>query len=208
MTRAVPDLARKLAGRLDARFAHDAALARRLNDAQRRVQNANDRLWRGAHPDGLAAVYGEHPAAVDVAFGDHRSGVLGAADPLAAIQQVHRQIHRAFIAYQTVAEERRQLAAEIGELVRQLVDALLAADWTEEQVATPTSTNSPPTNQRPTGGTEHGNDPDAAIRDGWHAPRPTGDRGACPGKPRPAATGIAHALDARPLRCRLPWEGR
>ena len=55
------------------------------------------------------------------------------ADPLAAIQQVHWQIHRAFIAYQTVAEERRQLAAEIGELVRQLVDALLTAGWTEEQ---------------------------------------------------------------------------
>lgn len=133
MIRAVPDLARTLAGRLDALFTHDATLARRLNDAQRRLQNANDRLWWGAHPDGLAAVYGEHPAAVDVAFAEHRSEVLGAADRLAAIQQVRWQIHRAFIAYQTIAEERRQLAAEIGELVRQLVDALLTAGWTEEQ---------------------------------------------------------------------------
>jgi hypothetical protein len=130
---AVQDLARKLVGRLDALFTHDATLAQRLNDAQRRLQNANDRLWWGAHPDGLAAVYGEHPAAVDVAFGEHRSEVLGSGDPLTAIQQVHWQIHRAFIPYQTVAEERRQLAADIGELVRQLVDALLVAGWTEKQ---------------------------------------------------------------------------
>ena len=59
--------------------------------------------------------------------------MLGAPDPLAAIQQVHWQIHRAFIAYQAVAEERRQLAADIGELIHQLVDSLLAAGWTEEQ---------------------------------------------------------------------------
>ena len=135
MIRAVPDLARKLAGRLGFLFTRDATLAQRLNDAQRRLQNANDRLWWGAHPDGLAAVYGEHPAAVDVdvAFGEHRSDLLGAADPLTAIQQVHWQIHRAFIGHQTVAEERRRLAAEIGEVVRQLVDALIAAGWTEEQ---------------------------------------------------------------------------
>jgi hypothetical protein len=133
MIGAVPDLARKLAGRLDALFTHDATLAQRLNDAQRRLQNANDRLWWGAHPDGLAAVYDEHPAAVDVAFAEHRSEVLGAADPLTALQQVHWQIHGAFIAYQAVAEERRQLGADVGELVRQLVDALLAAGWTEEQ---------------------------------------------------------------------------
>jgi hypothetical protein len=43
----------------------------------------------GRASDGLAAVYGEHPAAVDVAFAEHRSEVLGSADPLVAIQQVH-----------------------------------------------------------------------------------------------------------------------
>ena len=40
---------------------------------------------------------------------------------------------RAFIGYQTAAEERRQLAAEIGELIRQFVDALVTAGWTEVQ---------------------------------------------------------------------------
>lgn len=133
MIRAVPDRARKLAGRLDALFTDDATFAQRLNDAQRQLQNANDRLWWGVHPDGLAAVYAEHTAAVDVAFAEHRSEVLGAADPLTAIQQAHWQIHRAFTAYQTVAEERRQLTADVGELIRQLVDALLTAGWTEEQ---------------------------------------------------------------------------
>ena len=62
--------------------------------------------------------------------------MLGAPDPLAAIQQVHWQIHRAFIAYQTVAEERRQLAADTGELIHQLVHSLLAVGWTEEQART------------------------------------------------------------------------
>jgi hypothetical protein len=133
MERSVPDLGRRLAAQLDAQFGQDAALARRLNTAQWRLRRANDRLWWGLHPDGLAGVYGEDPAAVDVAFAEHRSEVLGARDPLAAVQQVHWQIHRAFIAYQTVAEERRQLAADIGELIRQFVDALLDAGWSEEQ---------------------------------------------------------------------------
>jgi hypothetical protein len=133
MEQSVPDLAQTLAARLDAQFVQDAAIARRLNAAQWRLQRANDRLWWGLHPDGLAAVYGDDPATVDVAFGEHRSEVLGARDPLAAVQQVHWQIHRAFIAYQAVAEERRQLAAEIGGLIRQFVDALVAVGWSEEQ---------------------------------------------------------------------------
>jgi hypothetical protein len=133
MERWVPDLARRLAAQLDAQFGQDAALAGRLNAAQWRLNRANDRLWSGLQPDGLAAVYGEDPAAVDVAFAEHRSEVLGARDPFAAVQEVHWQIHRAFITYQTVAEDRRQLAADIGELIRQFVDALVAVGWSEEQ---------------------------------------------------------------------------
>lgn len=133
MSQPLPNRARTLAVQLDARFAQDATLVRRLNAAQRRLHSANDRLWWGLHPDGLAAVYGEHPAAVDVAFAEHRSEVLAAPDPLAAIQRVHWQIHSAFIAYEAAAEERRQLAAEIGELIRQFVDALVAAGWNETQ---------------------------------------------------------------------------
>ena len=133
MSRAVPDLARRLAVQLDAVFAQDAAFARLLNAASKRLQSANDRLWWGLHPDGLATVYSEHPAAVDVAFAEHRSEVLGAPNPLTAIQRVHWSIAGALTVYQTAAEERRQLAADIGELTRRFVDALVAAGWTEQQ---------------------------------------------------------------------------
>ena len=70
MSRPFPDLARKLAAQLVALFAQDAALARRLNAAHKRLQSANNRRWWGLHPDGLAVVYGEDPAAVDVAFAE------------------------------------------------------------------------------------------------------------------------------------------
>jgi len=132
-SRAVPDRARKLAEQLDNLFGQDVVLAQRLNAAQARLQAANDRLWWGLHPDGLATVYGEHPAAVEFAFAEHRSEVLGAQDPLAAVQQVHWTVHKAFLDYQTAAEERRQLAADIGEVIRQSVDTLVAAGWSEEQ---------------------------------------------------------------------------
>lgn len=133
MSRPVPKPARKLAAQLGVLFGQDAVLARQLNEAQQRLQSANDRLWWGLHPDGLAAVYGEDPAAVDVAFAEHRSEVLGAPDPLVAVQQVHWRIHAAFLDYQNTAEQRRQLAAEISALIRQLEDSLTAAGWTEEQ---------------------------------------------------------------------------
>ena len=135
MSRCVPDPVRKLAAQLAAQFGQDATLARRLNAAQERLQSANDRLWWGLHPDGLAAVYGEDPAAVEVASAEHRSEVLGTPDPLAAVQHVHWQIHSAFRDYQTAAEERRQLAADIGELIHQFIDGLptFTAGWTEEQ---------------------------------------------------------------------------
>lgn len=131
-SRPVPDSARNLAAQLNALFAQDAALVRRLNGAQRRLQSANDRLWWGLHPDGLAAVYAEDPAAVEVAFAEHRSEVLGAPDPLAAVQQVHWTVHAAFLNDQAAAEQRRQLAAEIGEVIRQFVDTLVAAGWSEQ----------------------------------------------------------------------------
>ena len=133
MSGAISQSARELAAQLARRLAQDAELAQRLCDAQQRLAQANDRLWWGLHPDSLAAVYGEHTAAIDVAFAENRSEVLGAPDPLAAAQQVHWSIHRAFIDYQTAAEERRSLAADTGETIREFVDALVAAGWTEQQ---------------------------------------------------------------------------
>jgi hypothetical protein len=133
MDGAISDTARQLAAQLEHRFAQDAELAQRLCDAQERLAQANDQLWWGIHPDGLAALYAKHPAAIDVAFAENRSEVLGAPDPLAAVQQVHWSIHRAFIAYQTAADARRALAADTGETIREFVDALIAAGWTEQQ---------------------------------------------------------------------------
>lgn len=118
MRHLIPDPARGLAEQLHELFGQDAALARRLNDAQRRLARANEKLWCGLHPD---------------AFAGNRSEVLGAEDPLAAVQQAHWQIHRAFHDYQAAAEERRQLAADAGEVIRQFVGALLAAGWSEEE---------------------------------------------------------------------------
>ena len=108
MTGTVTNAARALAAQLARQFARDAELATRLADAQARLIRANDRLWWGLHPDGLAAMYGEHPAVVDMAFAENRSEVLAAPDPLAAIQQVHWTVRKAFVDYQSAAEERRQ----------------------------------------------------------------------------------------------------
>ena len=115
MSRVVPEQARRLAAELDLRFARDAELATELNDAQRRLQRANDRLWSGLHPDGIA-----------------RSEVLDLPDPLRAVQQVHWTIHEALISYQDAAERRRQLAAETGELADELMTTLVGAGWSEQ----------------------------------------------------------------------------
>jgi hypothetical protein len=64
---------------------------------------------------------------------DNDSEVLSSTDPLGGIQEVHWEIHRAFNAYQHAAEDRRMLAADIGELIRELVAELQAAGWTEQE---------------------------------------------------------------------------
>jgi len=135
MTDVVPEAAHQLAGRLAEVFEQDQALAERQNESHSRLRAANDRLWWGLHPDGQAAIYGEHPAAVDQAFANNRSEVLGASDPLVAVQRVHWQIHRAFCDYQQVSEDRRHLAAEIGELIA-AGDQLVAAGWSEDAART------------------------------------------------------------------------
>ncbi|MDQ2897932.1 MAG: hypothetical protein M3Y09_20245 [Actinomycetota bacterium] len=132
-TESVVERTRAIAARVAAGFTADQELAGRLNDAGARLQRANDELWWGIHPDGLAHVYGEHPAVSDVAFAENRSEVLASDDPLREIQQVHWTIHRAFADYQSAAEERRVLAGEIGELVGELVQTLGEAGWGEQR---------------------------------------------------------------------------
>ncbi len=98
----VPQPAREIAARLAELFARDSDTVRRLNDAHTQLQDANERLWSGMHPDALA-------------------------------QEIHWTIHRAFVDYQRTSEDRRQLAADVGELTRQLIDALAPAGYSEQQ---------------------------------------------------------------------------
>ena len=49
--------ARQLAARLSALFEHDSLIVGRLNDAQRRLSLANERLWSGLAPDALGLIY-------------------------------------------------------------------------------------------------------------------------------------------------------
>jgi len=125
----------ELAARLSALFDRDVEIVRQLNDAQHRLRDANNRLWSGLSPDAFgvvdngAAIAGSSPIAVLMADA-RRTGALEADAPvLAALQQIHWQVHRAFHAYQGACEERRQLAFEVGELSRQLTEALCAAGW-------------------------------------------------------------------------------
>jgi hypothetical protein len=127
--------ARELATELERLFAGDSEIAKRLNDAHHRLAAANDRLWSGLHPEGLSAVYGDHPEfeAVQLeAALDSRSEILESGDPLGQLQQAHWEIHKAHLDYQEAAEDRRQLAADIGEVIARFVDELVANGWPEE----------------------------------------------------------------------------
>jgi hypothetical protein len=135
MSAPVPVGARELAGRVGALFERDVELVKELNDAQRRLRDANERLWSGLAPDAFGLVYdGAAPAGVSpiaklieealCAGGpESRAAVLG------ALVQTQWAIHRAFHAYQWACEERRRLAFEVGELSVQLTEALCAAGW-------------------------------------------------------------------------------
>jgi hypothetical protein len=135
----VPDLACKLA-RL---FESDVEIAERLNDAQRRLRQANDQVWSGLHPDALGRVYDDPRRVVNTEASTLAARMTPAlrgghgqreaeVTLLAALQQTHSTIHHAFADYQFACEERRQLAVDVGELSQQLVEALTAAGWPEE----------------------------------------------------------------------------
>ncbi len=136
MTGTVTPAARQIAAQLSDAFERDQQLAVALNEAQQRLQAANEKLWRGLHPDGLAAVYGHLPQFETVqleASLDNGSEVLSSPDPLGAIQEVYWEIHRAFNGYQHAAEDRRMLAADIGELSGARVAELQAIGWGEQE---------------------------------------------------------------------------
>jgi hypothetical protein len=99
----VPAVARTLAGHLSALFDQDVEIVKQLNDAHLRLANANQQLDARPAPE------------------MHR------------LPDLHWQIHRAFSAYRDAAEQRRQLAVDVGEIAQQLTDTLTAAGWTAQQ---------------------------------------------------------------------------
>ena len=101
--RAVPAHTRQLAGRLSALFDRDVEIVKRLNDAHTRLASANEQLDARSAPDTLS------------------------------LPDLHWRIHHAFCAYQDAAEQRRQLAVDVGEIAQQLTDALTQAGWTAQQ---------------------------------------------------------------------------
>ena len=124
-----PSHARQLAAQLSTLFDRDVEIVKRLNDAQRLLAGANERLWSGLAPDAFgltddratAAAISSSPIAALI-----RDGRPAANSPmLEALKQARWQIHRGFCQYQSACEERRQLAFEVGELSQQLTQALL-----------------------------------------------------------------------------------
>jgi hypothetical protein len=136
----VPADARGLAGRLSVLFGRDVEIVVRLNDAHRRLRVANERLWSGLAPDALRLIYDGAPAAgrseIAALMGGPR--VAGVSDRdaavLGALAQAHWAIHRAFCDYQSAAEQRRQLAVDVGELAGRLSEVLCACGWSAEEV--------------------------------------------------------------------------
>lgn len=135
MTGAVSAAARELAARLSALFERDVEIVQRLNDAQRRLLDADDRLWSGLDRGAFGLLYdGAVPAVgsqIAGLIGDRRGvGAPGSEARVSqALQEARWAIRSAFCGYQYACEERRQLAFEVGELSVQLAEALVAAGW-------------------------------------------------------------------------------
>jgi len=134
----VPARARELAARLSALFERDVEIVGRLNDAQSRLRDANERLWSGLAPDAFGLVYDGSALAgqSQIATLIRDAGNAGEPDSdtavLGALQRVHWAIHGSFWAYQLACEERRQLAVDVGELSQQLTEVLCAAGFSAQ----------------------------------------------------------------------------
>lgn len=206
-SRPVPDSARNLAAQLNALFAQDAALVRRLNAAQRRLQSANDRLWWGLHPDGLAAVYAEDPAAVEVAFAEHRSEVArrprparrGPTSPLDRARRIP-QLPSGRRATPPARRRNRRGHPPIRGHARgrRLVRAARA------QRQRPRDRNQQTSKHEEL---RDGNDTDPAVRDHRQGPRP-GARRARRGQPGAPAPGVPDAPDIREVENAVARAGR
>jgi hypothetical protein len=123
---------RVLADVLEALFERDRQLAGALNVAQRRLLCAGERLVVQM-PVGVVLLALCGPVDADLGVAGRRPPVLEGGEPVAALGEVADAIRRAFLTYQDAAEERRQLAADVGEATVRVVDALTTAGLSESQ---------------------------------------------------------------------------
>ncbi|MDO8183947.1 hypothetical protein Q5424_08370 [Conexibacter sp. JD483] len=109
----------------------DRPLVIALNTASRELAAAVEQLTAGLSPEAIRAVWGQ--AALDAGLSGRRPPVLAGGEPVAALERVADRIHSAFIAYEHCADERRQLAFDVGEAQAGMVAALLDAGVPREQ---------------------------------------------------------------------------
>lgn len=88
--------------------------------------------------DVLAALF-EHDRRLAGEMNAAQHRLLGAVEQIRAVtagsagRDLGTTVRGAFMEYQQVAEDRRTLGADVGEAVVRLVDALMAAGYSEEQ---------------------------------------------------------------------------
>jgi hypothetical protein len=129
MTIEVSPAACAVAQRLAALFSRDQELAVALNEAHDRLLQAIARLTSGLSAEALHGVY--VPEGPDLALSGRRPPVLGEESPVEALEQVAAAIRVAHHDYQTVAEERRLLAFEVGDAAAELRVVLVGEGFTE-----------------------------------------------------------------------------
>lgn len=116
-----------LAEALAVLFERDRGLAAALNLAQERLLTTSDLLRVDLSPEALASLLG--PAAPARAL----SAVLDGGWTVAAREAVADSIRSAFVDYQSAADKRCLLAADVGEATVRLVDAMAACGFSETQ---------------------------------------------------------------------------
>ena len=129
MTTEVSPAARVVAQRLAGLFTRDQQLAVALNEAHDRLLEANGRLVSGLSAEALQGAYG--PEGPDLALSAQRPPVLREESPVEALEQVAAAIRVAHHDYQTVAEERRLLAFEVGDAAAELRVVLVGEGFSE-----------------------------------------------------------------------------
>ena len=129
MIREVSPAARAAAQRLAALFTRDQQLAVALKEAHDRLLDANGRLTSGLSAGALQGVYG--PEGPDLALSGERPPVLREGFRVEALEQVAAAIRVAHHDYQTIAEERRLLAFEVGDAAAELRVVLAGEGFSE-----------------------------------------------------------------------------